>query len=154
MITGKLCSKCDEWKSLDRFGLHFVPRERWQSQCKDCNNEYSKQWYQKHKNVVQLRERRRARNRGPANRNRHLKRLYGITLEDFNNMLEQQSKRCAICKGDDPLDPRKNQWQVDHDHKSGKVRGILCFPCNLMLGYAKDRIETLQESVVYLGRSS
>jgi hypothetical protein len=82
-------------------------------------------------------------------RARHLKR-YGITLEHFDAMLAVQGHRCAN-RGCLAIDPGKRGWHVDHDHATGKVRGLLCGPCNLMLGQARDSIRRLLGAVVYLG---
>jgi hypothetical protein len=57
-----------------------------------------------------------------------LKRLYGMSLGDFNKMKATQKLRCAICS-------KKRRLNVDHDHETGKVRGLLCFTCNTHLGW-------------------
>jgi hypothetical protein len=77
-----------------------------------------------------------------------LKNLYGITLEQRDVMLLSQGSACAICATNDP---GKKGWVVDHCHKTEKVRGVLCHPCNLMLGMAKDNSATLAAAINYLG---
>jgi Recombination endonuclease VII len=62
-------------------------------------------------------------------------------------MLERQGG-CAICGSPDP--GWTKGWHVDHDHKSGALRGLLCNRCNLMLGHAKDSAVTLQAAIDYL----
>lgn len=59
----------------------------------------------------------------------HLKRLYGVSKEQYEGMLSKQGGCCAICK----RPPKRYRLAVDHDHKTGKVRGLLCSPCNLVL---------------------
>ena len=49
-------------------------------------------------------------------------------------MLDKQDRRCAICKTNDPKSKNERGWAVDHCHKTGKVRGVLCSPCNAGLG--------------------
>lgn len=61
-----------------------------------------------------------------------LKKCYGITLEDFESMKEQQQGLCAICRTDSP--GGFGDWHVDHDHETGRVRGLLCALCNMSLG--------------------
>ena len=80
---------------------------------------------------------------------RQYKRLkaYGITIEQEIEMLEDQRSKCAICGKF--LTDLTNAY-VDHDHKTGKVRGILCHHCNTMLGYAKDNPKTLIRAAIYL----
>jgi len=73
-----------------------------------------------------------------------LRDRYGITVEQYDEMITAQCEKCAIC-GDD-----LKQAFIDHDHKTGRVRGILCRDCNLMLGSAKDNINTLRNAIHYL----
>lgn len=75
---------------------------------------------------------------------------YGLTESDFDNLFESQGKKCAICETENPT---KKGWCVDHCHETGDVRGVLCDHCNLMLGYAKDQIETLQTAIIYLRKN-
>lgn len=78
-----------------------------------------------------------------------LQKLYGITIEERDTMLALQGGCCAVCGTDNPQ--RKNaDWAVDHCHSTGKVRGILCHPCNLMLGHARDNSHTLAQAIHYL----
>lgn len=80
-----------------------------------------------------------------GNRARMLKARYGITEAEYNEMLAAQGDVCAICKGAQP-----SVLPVDHDHVTGRIRGILCSPCNRLLGDAKDNIEVLQAAIAYL----
>lgn len=82
-------------------------------------------------------------------RNSNLKRDFGITLHDFEKMLEAQGNVCAICKGE--LVP----WpHLDHNHTTGKVREILCSYCNLGIGHVKDDPERADSIAAYLRRHS
>lgn len=80
----------------------------------------------------------------------HLKRAYGITLEYFNELLGSQNGECAICLTDNPQGAEQMRWNVDHDHKTGKIRGILCGVCNRTIGIAKESIFRLEKSIEYL----
>ncbi len=76
-----------------------------------------------------------------ANRRRYdrsvwLQRIYGITLEEYERMEREQDYRCAICRTDEK--PSRGSWCVDHDHETGRVRGLLCFDCNSGVGHLKD----------------
>ncbi len=85
-----------------------------------------------------------------ASRRSHLKK-YGLTLEEHDRLLEEQGGVCAICKG--PSVGRRGQWfDVDHDHSTGEVRGLLCTNCNRALAALKDRPELLREAALYLER--
>lgn len=79
----------------------------------------------------------------------HLRRTYNITLEDYNIMLEAQGHRCAICGGVEP-GGRTGRFNVDHDHDTGYVRGLLCTSCNIGIGHLKENPSILQSAIDYL----
>lgn len=79
-------------------------------------------------------------------RRRHLKRNFGLSIADFDRMLEKQGGVCAICGRKPPFGRIKN-LAVDHDHKTGKIRGLLCNKCNSFLGYVRD---DLSQAVRYV----
>jgi hypothetical protein len=81
---------------------------------------------------------------------KHRQRLkqYGLTAEQHKIMVESQDGRCAICRADHP--GTKKDWCIDHDHTTGKVRGILCFWCNCGLGHFKDNLASLAAAISYL----
>lgn len=80
------------------------------------------------------------------------KRRYGLAFNDVSAMWESQGRCCAICK--QPVRLRgpkgRNKVVVDHCHETGRVRGLLCTPCNLMIGYAQDSEELLRSAIQYL----
>lgn len=85
--------------------------------------------------------------------------MYGISLEFYETLLEIQESKCEICGSETPSS-RNKRFHVDHDHKSKKeepikavkVRGLLCFKCNWMLGLVEDKPEILEKAVEYLKR--
>jgi hypothetical protein len=79
----------------------------------------------------------------------HLRKTYGITIEEHEALFAKQKKRCGICKS---LTSNGKGFHTDHCHKTRKVRGILCSSCNLMLGHAKDNIVTLKAAIKYLNK--
>ena len=80
-------------------------------------------------------------------------RRYGITKEEYDRLNTEQSGLCAICGTDVPGRNHLTLY-IDHDHKTGKVRGLLCCDCNLLLGYAKDDKTVLLKSIKYLEERS
>ena len=103
--------------------------------------------YQKtHRAQINVR-RRYIHNTDPSCKQSHFSRVlkyrYGITLEEFNSMVLKSEGRCAICGATGDL-------HVDHDHITGKVRGLLCNLCNPLLGYAKENPIRLREAAKYL----
>lgn len=81
----------------------------------------------------------------------NLKKCYGMTIEQFEEMLTSQGGVCAICKGDSSNGKYRN-LHVDHCHDTGKIRGILCNRCNSVLGYVEENIETLFNAANYLAQ--
>lgn len=77
------------------------------------------------------------------------KRLHGLTPEAFQAMHKAQDGLCSICRTDEPT-AGKRSFCVDHDHITGKVRGLLCTRCNTMLGNALDDVKILKAAIVYL----
>jgi hypothetical protein len=84
-----------------------------------------------------------------GNRARYLKQAYGISLIEYNEMYEKQNGVCSICNN---YPPAGTLLSVDHDHNSGKVRGLLCVQCNTALGLLRDSILNLLASIEYLRR--
>lgn len=74
---------------------------------------------------------------------------YGVTLEYKNALIESQGSACAICRSPLELD-RPTQVNLDHCHTTGKIRGVLCRKCNVMIGLAGDKVEVLNRAIEYL----
>lgn len=103
---------------------------------REYQEDYGKIYYAKHKDRL-LKRRRRDK----------LKTLYGITEEDFSIMQENQQGLCLGCN-------QAKSLCVDHDHETGKVRGLLCRQCNSVIGLAKEDINILRNLVSYLETGS
>lgn len=80
-----------------------------------------------------------------------LQRDYGITQSQLNALIEFQDHKCAICFK--PIDRTRKTTNVDHDHKTGEVRGVLCSSCNTGLGHLGDDIEGIKRALYYLENS-
>jgi len=78
--------------------------------------------------------------------NSHLKEAYGITIEQYDLILASQGGTCAICDGG----TSKRHFAVDHNHKNGNIRGLLCARCNTGLARFMDKIELLRRAVRYM----
>lgn len=81
-------------------------------------------------------------------RKRYALRNYGLTLDAIASMLDSQKGVCAICATTTP--GGHGTWKIDHDHKTGKVRGLLCNNCNLALGHMKDDPHLFRNAAQYL----
>lgn len=78
---------------------------------------------------------------------------FGLTIEQYDNMLQSQNSVCKIC-GKPELAKVGNRLAVDHCHKTGKVRGLLCSLCNKGIGHFYDSVELLQKTIDYLNEGS
>ena len=121
------CRKCGQSKELDQFQYRKDTKKH-RSECKPCRAARKSEWQ---KGTPEF------------SRNRTLKYKYGITIEDYERMLVEQNHQCYICNAETKL-------VVDHCHESGKVRGLLCHQCNIMLGMAKDNPAILRLAANYL----
>lgn len=154
----KVCSSCGVNKSDSEYYRRSDGRFR--SMCKGCYSRYNKAQREKHLEARRAYDEARPSGweRHPENRERYaqdddqrfrsyLKRTYDLSLEEFHAMHEAQDHRCAICRGFDELNTKLS---VDHDHETGKVRGLLCFPCNTGIGKLGDSYERVQAAADYL----
>jgi hypothetical protein len=144
----KKCSSCSKLKTYDNF--YIRKNGSYRGQCKACLSDYyhrryialahssrkvlhqaSLTWQREHPDVI---------------RNRHLKRKYGITLTERNTLLEKQDHKCAICLEEE----NDRRLQIDHDHITGKIRGLLCSRCNVAIGLFLDNPDFLILAAAYL----
>jgi len=121
----KRCNKCKKFKLLDDFYDATTPKGKKIKlySCKTCDNE-------------RKRLRRLELKKDQVKRREHLKYTYNLELEDYDRMFAEQGGVCAICKHPETT---RNQYgirslSVDHDHRTGKVRALLCSKCNTDLG--------------------
>jgi len=148
-----LCKSCEsKWKH------DFYQRPENKEKRKVYNLRHAKKrktWKQKPKVKAKAREyaKEYARKYPERIQNSYWKRRFGITLHDYQELLKKQNFRCAICGSEKPNGgPRMKKLAVDHSKKSGEIRGLLCFNCNVGLGAFKDSRDILQKAVDYLGR--
>lgn len=126
---GKTCTACGKWKALSAFHKHRICRYGVESICKQCKFEKRKE--------------RDALNPDRI-RSMDLKAKYGMTIADYKAMLARQEGRCAICG------TAEEKLVVDHNHKTGKVRELLCHLCNAMIGCARENLGILANAITYL----
>lgn len=143
----KQCGQCEEVKDRSEFSKSkdgkYGPILR--TECKACQAINARDWYRN--------------NPQRANDNRRrwqLKKEYGLTVDQYNAMREAQGGACAICGEDEPSEHgrtgTKFRLSVDHDHKTGAVRSLLCQKCNRAIGLFGDNPELVQKAVEYLLR--
>jgi hypothetical protein len=118
-------------------------RQEWTQNNRKENPERYKDYAAKyhHLNFIQYQARRTARK-------------YGLSYEEYIELIKASNDKCAICKCEEKRNLGKKekmtQLSIDHDHNTGKVRGLICYGCNLILGFSNDSIELLQKAISYL----
>jgi hypothetical protein len=143
-----ICAKCSIPKDPSLFYRDNKKKNGLQSYCKDCCNLSSINYYKAHPE----KERARSKRYAIGNPNKvigwALQSRYGITLEERDSLLLHQGGVCAICKKlIVPGSPC-----VDHNHQTGKIRGVLCNPCNRGIAFLKEDIAILQNAILYLNK--
>lgn len=118
---------------------------------KEAKRAYNKARYEANKEAILDQQKEFYKNNKDEKRKNNYKAQYGITLEDYNEMFVNQNGCCKIC-GRHQSEFKKTLC-VDHCHTTGKVRGLLCSNCNIVLGQAKDDIEILKSAIKYLEES-
>jgi hypothetical protein len=143
----KTCNKCKIEKETSEFSKKNKNPDGLQRQCKGCVKEAFDAWKVKtgHKSTAAAR---RWRLKNPERNKVHdlSKRLrikYGLTIDQYNQMIRAQNGQCAICCV-------KSALCVDHCHKNGNVRELLCNSCNTLLGHAKESEDILRSAIEYL----
>ena len=124
----KVCSTCKEEKPLTEFYNKKYD-------CKVCSKKASHQWKKDNKERDRI-----------SRQKSKLKAKYGMTLEQYEAMVEEQKGVCYICKNENPT----RKLNVDHCHKTGKIRRLLCDKCNMTLGLINDSQELLKQFIFYL----
>lgn len=136
----KWCGKCQRWLPLTHFSANRIKWDGLQERCNECRKAHYSRVGKFTKTIPPL-EVRRQRHRVQVIKS------YGITEEEFNSMLEKQDGKCAICGTTDWGKPSPS---IDHNHRTGKVRALLCNRCNRVLGLAEDSPELLSKMSNYL----
>lgn len=141
-LTHKSCSKCKEKKSTDQFSRRqFTPSGNWGyvSWCHACRSvKFKKNWSE------------------GTYRDSVYRRKFGITIADYDRILVEQEGCCDICGTDTPQGhgAKNKRFSVDHNHSTGKARGLLCHHCNIALGSFKDNIESMAKAIDYIRKHS
>lgn len=151
----KKCTKCNLNKSLDNFYKNKNSKDGLQNQCKVCSNAASVAWYKANVEIERAKKKSwRQRNPDKAKfqyRRDNLKN-YGLTINEWNLLFEKQKGLCAICNLPETvlLKGKVKRLAIDHCHKTGKVRGLLCAKCNKSIGLLNEDLRLLESAAQYL----
>lgn len=141
----KRCGWCELVKEHSEFSQSRsrTSKDGLTAKCKACGQMYAAEWRLAHPEYKRLQRIK------DVNRDGRRKREYGLTPEQYQALLVAQNHVCAICK-----DPEALPLVIDHDHATGRVRGLLCNPHNWMLGHARDSKVVLLNASDYLDRAA
>ena len=163
----KACAGCGEIKPLDGYHASVNTIDGRQSRCKACKLIANRAWREANKGKVSQSKRSYVSRNWTAIRKHqqeymstkkveaaeyrrrwNLSKRYGITVDRFAEILDSQGGACAVCRR------TKGRQVVDHDHVTGKVRGILCVRCNVSIGGLGDNVEGLMRAICYLEKAN
>jgi hypothetical protein len=162
----KHCRICGELKPLEAFYRATGMRDGHRNECKACFQAGQKAKYNSAEAVARVKrwqernperlaayraEYRNRPERKRAMRDLYYRRNFGITADDVDALLAGQGGKCAIC-GDEPA--RAEGWHVDHDHETGRIRGVLCQRCNHGIGLLDEDPARLRVAADYLESAS
>ena len=129
------CNMCKLTKPPMGFVKHAKSKTGYRKYCKDCHNKNSKTYRTGDPDKI---------------KDQKLRQTLGVTLDQKKALITKQRNKCPICK----LDLNDVKFTpVDHCHKTGKIRGVLCGNCNVGLGHFRDSLKTLFRAAIYLIRN-
>jgi len=132
IIKTKTCTTCKIEQPITNFNVHKLCKDGFNTKCRACRT-----LKQQH-------------NRKTNGYNAQIKYKYGITYKEFLTKIDEQGNTCILCGVEFNPTERTTAPCIDHDHTTGKVRGILCHPCNVALGLIKENTRTLRKMIIYL----
>lgn len=138
----KTCTVCKETLDYSHFHNSKVTKDGYGYRCRQCDKKAREKYRETNRERFYL-----------VSRRKNLKFQYGISLEEYEELLKAQGGCCAICGSfNNNTTGKKRNWNfsVDHCHESGKVRGLLCNNCNRGLGLLGDTEESLKKALNYL----
>jgi len=148
----KICSKCEIKKELSCFYNKKSCKFGVASICKKCSGDRRRDQNSRKALGLSPLPKKRVYNielHDPEYKyHTRLKRIYGISIDEYNTILSNQNNCCAICNRHQI--EFKKRMHVDHCHKTGKVRGLLCSNCNQGIGHFYENINFLKNSIKYL----
>lgn len=150
----KICNKCHESKPLESFYKEKDTKDGYRCACKKCRDNARERHRDANRakyntwHVQYMKEHPLSKIQKDQQTSRVMKCRYGITLDEYNSLLEKQGGHCALCK------KRKNnksgrRLAIDHCHKSGRIRGILCDGCNVSI-HILENPELYEKAIAYL----
>jgi len=132
----KICKWCGEEKPLSDYHKNRQTKDGKHTLCKPCNSKKASKWREENPDRAKALD---------------YQKKYNLSLDDFNEMKTSCGGLCEICKCPEDSAPRGTLF-VDHCHRTGEVRGLLCLHCNNLLGASRDDTTVLRGAIKYLER--
>ncbi len=143
----KRCIKCDSYKPLEEFTKDKHKKDGHRNYCRKCDNASYRKYYKRNRDKLLARKKKWRKDHPECYMAHHYEKNYNITLKDYDKMFEEQQGCCFICGRHQSEFNRR--LDVDHDHSTSRVRGLLCYSCNTKLGWYEKQQEKL---LIYLER--
>lgn len=159
-MLAKCCNKCKAEKPIEEFSINRESNDGYAWSCKNCLKNYRtnrpKEILDRYNNISKAYKRKydsldSTKNRNKLHSEKQKYKKFGITKNIFDNLCSNQKGCCAICEC--PANSEKS-LAIDHNHETGKVRGLLCAKCNVGLGMFKDNKNLLANAINYLSLNS
>lgn len=138
MKLRKMCRDCGDMKSLNDFHVNRVTPDGRHYYCKECQNERGAKWRAANPDKAKEVAKR-------SQRKRHLSSTYGMSVDEYDALLEKQGGVCPLCQRE------LKRPSIDHCHSTGKIRGILCRHCNSSLSVFENDPDAIYRLIAYLG---
>lgn len=145
----KTCLRCRESMAEEEFSKDVRRRDGLSPWCRACWKDYMARYGPHYWRDKSARYRERGGDRVRSMERRRRLAVYGLTPEHYDELVHAQDGVCAICQ----RAPRKGVLSVDHDHRTGKVRGLLCGQCNMAIGAFTDSPPIMARAIEYLRRA-
>lgn len=146
-MKSKACSLCKELKPLEDFYKEARVKDGRARRCKMCHIEITQKYRKKNPEVYRKASLKHWHKLTNSKKHSTWIKRYGLTSSDYIKMFDEQDGKCKICLGSCSSG---HFLSVDHCHKTGKVRGLLCKKCNSALGMLNDNIEYFESAIRYL----
>jgi len=143
----RVCTKCGASKPFSGFHNNKSKKDGITNECKVCRAKRTLLYRKKHRNEIRERKKRDYRKNPDAWHSAKLRQMYGLTAQEYIQMFESQNGKCLICK---QAEMHRRRLSVDHEHRTKKVRGLLCVKCNAVLGQVGDSPALLRTAANYL----
>lgn len=159
----KKCKMCEQQLPLEQFKKHKLTKDKLNIWCNSCQAAYQKEWVKQNPDKANWRKRNpeqsiKTRRVWESNNPEKVRGCWikqywpdltgNEAIVEYQKLFDKQKGLCAICNT--PENNKRKRLAVDHDHSTGKVRGLLCDRCNRGLGYFKDSPELLHKGINYL----